>query len=53
MLPREPHPAQLLHYLPTYKVIVCMSCEYAVQPSAVASHLKDIHNIERSVLNRR
>jgi hypothetical protein len=40
-------PADLLHYLATYRVIVCSLCQYAVQPTAVSGHLKDIHNLYR------
>jgi hypothetical protein len=40
-------PADLLHYLPAYKVVVCTHCQYAIQPSAIASHLKDIHDLYR------
>ncbi|KAH8660799.1 hypothetical protein BGZ60DRAFT_456111 [Tricladium varicosporioides] len=41
-------PQQLLHYLPTYKVVICSACQYAIQPAAIARHLKEIHNIQRS-----
>jgi uncharacterized protein (DUF2225 family) len=43
----DPAPAELLHYLPDYKVLVCTSCQYAVQPSAIQRHLKEIHEIKR------
>ncbi|KAH6674868.1 hypothetical protein B0J14DRAFT_23182 [Halenospora varia] len=42
------HPEQLLQYLPTYKVVICSACRYAIQPTAIARHLKEIHNIQRS-----
>jgi Orsellinic acid/F9775 biosynthesis cluster protein D/Fungal specific transcription factor domain len=42
------HPAELLEYLSAYKVIVCLSCRYAIQPDAISRHLKDIHNIHRA-----
>lgn len=42
----QPH--ELLQYLSRYKVVVCTSCQYAVQPSAISRHLKDIHHIIRS-----
>ena len=41
-------PADLLCYLPDFKVIVCTSCHYALQPQAISRHLKDIHHILRS-----
>ena len=41
-------PAQLLQYLPIYKVLVCTQCRYAVQPNGIPRHLKDIHHIYRS-----
>ncbi|KAH8603109.1 hypothetical protein B0O99DRAFT_605140 [Bisporella sp. PMI_857] len=44
----DPHPAQLLHYLPQYKVVVCIRCRYAVQPNAIQRHLKETHGIKRS-----
>jgi hypothetical protein len=44
-----PEPAQLLRYLPEFKVIVCTSCQYALQPQAISRHLKDIHHILRSL----
>jgi hypothetical protein len=47
-IPRDPDPADLLQYFPLYRVVVCTSCEYAVQPSAISRHLKDIHHIYRS-----
>lgn len=47
-IPRDPEPAELLQYLPLYRVVVCTSCEYAVQPNAIGRHLKDIHQIYRS-----
>jgi hypothetical protein len=40
-------PSQLLHYLPTYRVLICKECRYAIQPSAISRHLKDIHRIYR------
>lgn len=41
-------PSDLLQYLGEFKVIVCTSCQYALQPSAISRHLKDIHRILRS-----
>jgi len=46
--PHNPQPAELLQYLPAYKVVVCLSCRYAVQPDAISRHLKEIHHIHRS-----
>ncbi|KAJ5428821.1 transcriptional regulator family: Fungal Specific TF [Penicillium cf. griseofulvum] len=44
-------PSQLLHYLPTYQVLICLRCSYAIQPGAVARHLKEIHHVHH--LSRR
>ncbi|KAJ6189214.1 transcriptional regulator family: Fungal Specific TF [Penicillium mononematosum] len=44
-------PSQLLHYLPTYRVLICLRCNYAIQPGAVARHLKEIHHLHH--LSRR
>ena len=41
-------PSDLLQYLPEFKVVVCTSCQYALQPNAISRHLKDIHHILRS-----
>ncbi|GAM91695.1 hypothetical protein ANO11243_097480 [Dothideomycetidae sp. 11243] len=41
-------PSDLLHYLEEYKVLICTSCQYALQPDAISRHLKDIHHILRS-----
>ncbi|RAL13396.1 uncharacterized protein BO97DRAFT_38405 [Aspergillus homomorphus CBS 101889] len=41
-------PSQLLHYLPTYQVLICLTCRYAIQPGAITRHMKDIHQIHRS-----
>ncbi|EAW06578.1 uncharacterized protein ACLA_082690 [Aspergillus clavatus NRRL 1] len=41
-------PSQLLHYLPTYQVLICLRCRYAIQPGAVVRHLKEIHYVHRS-----
>lgn len=40
-------PSQLLHYNEKYQVLICVKCEYAIQPSALSRHLKDIHQIYR------
>ncbi|KAE9377699.1 hypothetical protein N431DRAFT_541355 [Stipitochalara longipes BDJ] len=40
-------PAELLQYLPLYKVVICSACRYAIQPQAIARHLKEIHHIHR------
>jgi hypothetical protein len=45
-LPLEPR--HLLHYLPEHRVLVCRECQYAIQPSAISRHLKDLHRIYRS-----
>jgi hypothetical protein len=41
-------PTELLHYLPQYRVLICKECRYAIQPSAVSRHLKELHHIYRS-----
>lgn len=46
-----PLPKELLQCLSPYKVLVCTSCKYAIQPKAIARHLKEIHRIRCS--NRR
>jgi hypothetical protein len=43
-----PSPQKLLEYHPEYRVLVCTQCQYAIQPRAINSHLKDIHKIYRS-----
>ena len=43
-----PLPEELLQYLSPYRVVVCTSCRYAIQPKAIARHLKEIHGIKRS-----
>ena len=42
-----PMPEELLQYLSLYKVLVCTSCKYAIQPKAIARHLKEIHRLKR------
>src|ERR1700733_55147 len=39
---------QMLHYLPAYRVLICKECRYAIQPSAISRHLKELHQIYRS-----
>lgn len=41
-------PEDLLQYSPDYSVLICKSCHYAIQPSGIARHLKEIHHIYRS-----
>jgi hypothetical protein len=41
-------PTDLLHYIPAHRVLVCKECRYAIQPSAISRHLKDLHKIFRS-----
>jgi hypothetical protein len=41
-------PDDLLHYQSTYAVLICTSCQYAIQPSGLARHLKEIHHVYRS-----
>lgn len=35
----------LFHYLEAHQVLICISCRYAVQPTAIIRHLKDIHHL--------
>lgn len=44
----RPSPSYLFYHLPDYRVLLCKECRYAIQPSAVSRHLKDIHHIYRS-----
>ncbi|KAJ3531447.1 hypothetical protein NM208_g8873 [Fusarium decemcellulare] len=41
-------PEQLLTYHSAYRVLICTTCQYAIQPQAVDRHLKEIHKIYRS-----
>ncbi|PYH81068.1 hypothetical protein BO82DRAFT_284847 [Aspergillus uvarum CBS 121591] len=41
-------PSQLLSYLSTYRVLICLRCRYAIQPGAIARHLKEIHYLHRA-----
>ncbi|TVY15499.1 Orsellinic acid/F9775 biosynthesis cluster protein D, partial [Lachnellula arida] len=43
---RAPLPEELLQYLPPYRVVVCTACRYAIQPKAIARHLKETHRIK-------
>jgi hypothetical protein len=45
---KHPEPADLILYLPLYNVVVCSTCKYAIQPQAIARHLKETHHINRS-----
>lgn len=40
-------PKDLLFYHDAYRIVICKACEYAIQPAAIARHLKDIHAIHR------
>lgn len=42
------HPQQLLHYVATNRVLICTECRYAIQPSAISRHLKELHHVYRS-----
>ncbi|RDH30829.1 hypothetical protein BDQ94DRAFT_180859 [Aspergillus welwitschiae] len=41
-------PTELLHYIPQHRVLICKKCKYAIQPSAIPRHLKEMHKIYRS-----
>lgn len=48
-MPAAPtEPTDLLHYLPQHRVLICKECQYAIQPSAISRHLKELHRIYRS-----
>lgn len=36
---------ELFHYSEAYQVLICTSCCYGVQPTAIIRHLKDIHHL--------
>lgn len=38
----------MLDYLPKYRVVRCVACHYAVPPSAIPRHMKDLHHIYRA-----
>lgn len=40
-------PQQLLEYVPAHRIVICTVCKYAIQPLAIARHLKDYHQIRR------
>ncbi|PMD12379.1 hypothetical protein NA56DRAFT_652540 [Hyaloscypha hepaticicola] len=48
MPPAALSPSDLLHYIPAHRVLICKECRYAIQPSAISRHLKDLHKIYRS-----
>ena len=46
------HPDPMLDYLPQHRVVRCVACQYAVPPSALSRHMKDIHRIFRDKRRR-
>ncbi|KAH7067239.1 hypothetical protein BKA63DRAFT_521801 [Paraphoma chrysanthemicola] len=52
MNPVTLHHNDLLHFNPTYRVVICRECQYAIQKSAISSHLlrHKIYREERQVL---
>lgn len=38
-------PSELFHHRPDYGVLICTTCQYAIQPGAIRRHLKDIHHL--------
>ncbi|KAK7222157.1 hypothetical protein V2G26_010160 [Clonostachys chloroleuca] len=40
-------PQELLYFNKRYQVIICTSCQYAIQPTALDRHLKEIHALQR------
>ncbi|KAJ5779162.1 hypothetical protein N7457_006882 [Penicillium paradoxum] len=47
IIPEAVLPAQLLRYLPTHRVLICLHCHYAIQPGAIVRHLKETHHLNR------
>lgn len=47
-VPLDTRPEDLLQYLASYRAVVCTSCKYAIQPSAITGHLNDIHRIHHT-----
>lgn len=43
-IPVNPAPEELLEYLAPYRVVICKSCKYAIQPTGISGHLRDIHH---------
>ncbi|KAJ9251976.1 transcriptional regulator family: Fungal Specific TF [Paecilomyces variotii] len=41
-------PDNLFRYLPLHRVLICLPCQHAVQPSAVMRHLKEIHHLNHA-----
>lgn len=41
--PKEP--TDLFHHLPHHRILICKQCRFAVLPSAVARHLKELHHM--------
>ena len=41
-------PSQLLRYLPAHQVLICLQCQYAIQPGAISRHLKEIHLLQHA-----
>jgi hypothetical protein len=41
-------PTELLHYVLPHRVLICKECRYAIQPSAISRHLKELHQIYRA-----
>lgn len=44
---RATHPSELFYYAAQHQALICVPCQYAIQPSAIPRHLKDIHHIYR------
>ncbi|CAH0058480.1 unnamed protein product [Clonostachys solani] len=40
-------PQELLYYNKRHQIIICTSCQYAIQPTALDRHLKEIHALHR------
>ena len=41
-------PQGLLKYDPQHRILICMQCCYAIQPTAISRHLKELHQIRRN-----
>lgn len=42
-----PSPHELFYYAAQHQILICIPCQYAIQPAAIAHHLKEIQHIYR------
>ncbi|KAF9777140.1 hypothetical protein IL306_004595 [Fusarium sp. DS 682] len=43
--PAQPRAETLLTYNADFKLLICLPCQYAIQPRAIERHLKEIHHL--------